>query len=102
MSPIATPLSCTCSRRGTVRRRARAPKIPVNFRADEADWRDALATADAAGENLPDHLREFLRWYARKPGARAPRRPATAVRADEQKAGDQPTGRTRLEEGDRG
>lgn len=91
MSPIATPLSCTCGRRGTVRRRARAPKIPVNFRADEADWRDALATADAAGENLPDHLREFLRWYARKPGARAPRRPATAVRADEQKAGDQST-----------
>lgn len=56
---------------------------PVNFRAPGTDWEDALATADAAGEHLPDELRNFLAWYARKPGARAPRRPEKAVRASD-------------------
>jgi hypothetical protein len=56
---------------------------PRNFRASDQAWDDAIATADAAGENLADRLREFLEWYSRQHGARAPRRPDKAVRAAE-------------------
>jgi hypothetical protein len=42
-------------------------------------WKAGLDTADAAGENLPDAIREFVAWYARVPGARPPRRPAVGV-----------------------
>jgi hypothetical protein len=38
-------------------------------------WKAGLDTADEAGENLPDAIREFVAWYARVPGARTPRRP---------------------------
>jgi hypothetical protein len=58
-----------------------------NFRAPDNIWDDAVATADAAGENLADRLREFLEWYSRQPSARPPRRPEKAARAaDRQKA----------------
>lgn len=51
-----------------------------NFRAPDTVWLDAVATADAAGENLADRLREFLEWYSRQPHSRPPRRPEQAVR----------------------
>lgn len=50
-----------------------------NFRASDPTWLDAVATAEAAGENLADRLREFLDWYARRPHCRPPRRPDVAV-----------------------
>jgi hypothetical protein len=52
-----------------------------NFRVPDHVWDDALATADAAGENFADRLREFTEWYGRQPHSRDPRRPAKAVRA---------------------
>lgn len=73
----------TQHRVATVFRVARPPMKSRNFRASDRSWDDAIATADAAGENLADRLREFLDWYSRQPGARAPRRPDTAVRAAE-------------------
>lgn len=67
---------CTATLRlGSVTRVARAPSKPRNFRASDPLWDGALAAADAAGENLPDKLREFLAWYQRQPGARMPTRP---------------------------
>ncbi len=60
---------------GTVTRVARLPSKPRNFRAPDPLWNGALEAADAAGENLPDKLREFLAWYQRLPGARMPTRP---------------------------
>lgn len=65
----------------TVARVARLPMKTRNFRAPNKVWDDSQATADAAGENLSDRLREFLEWYSRQPHAREPRRPARAVRA---------------------
>lgn len=65
----------------TVARVAREPMKTRNFRASGKAWEDAKATADAAGENLSDRLREFVEWYGRQPHAREPRRPARAVRA---------------------
>ena len=59
----------------SVRRVARIPTKPRNFRASDELWNGAMRTADAAGEHLPDKLREFLAWYQRKPGARMPTRP---------------------------
>lgn len=85
-SPLVLAYCSAYAKRSTVRRVARTPMKPVNFRAPAADWEDALATADAAGEHLPDELRNFLAWYARKPGARAPRRPDKAARASDSAA----------------
>jgi hypothetical protein len=59
----------------TVRRVARIPTKPRNFRATDAQWDGAMDAAHRAGVNLPDVLRDFLDWYQRKPGARMPVRP---------------------------
>lgn len=67
-----------CSARhplSSVRRVARAPSKPRNFRVTDSLWEAAMDTAAAADENLPDKLREFLAWYTRQPGARQPTRP---------------------------
>ncbi len=64
-----------------VRLVARLPMKTHNFRVPENVWKDAIATADAAGENFADRLREFTEWYGRQPHSREPRRPARAVRA---------------------
>jgi hypothetical protein len=85
-NPLVLAYCSPYAERTTVRRVARTPKKPVNFRADGTDWEDAIATADGAGEHLPDELRNFLAWYARKPGARTPRRPDRAVRASDSAA----------------
>lgn len=61
---------------GSVRAVARIPSTPRNFRVTDDLWTAAMTTAADAGENLPDKLREFLAWYARRPGARQPTRPA--------------------------
>jgi hypothetical protein len=74
-SPLVLAYCSPYAKRSTVRGVARTPMKPVNFRAPEALWKDALAEAEAAGEHLPDRLREFLEWYVRRPGARMPRRP---------------------------
>ena len=85
-SPLVLAYCSPYAKRSTVRRVARTPMKPVNFRAPGTDWDDALAAADAAGQHLPDELRNFLAWYARKPGARAPRRPEKSTRAGESNA----------------
>lgn len=73
-SSLRTYCSST-PRLGSVARVARLPSKPRNFRASDPLWDGALEAADAAGENLPDKLREFLAWYQRLPGARMPTRP---------------------------
>lgn len=65
----------------TITRMARQPKTTKNFRVSKQVWADAMATAAANDEVLGEELREFVAWYSRQPGARAPRRPAAAVRA---------------------
>lgn len=67
---------CTRSpRTDTVRRVARIPTKPRPVRMTDELWSDALKTAEAADENLPDRIREYVEWYVRRPGARAPGRP---------------------------
>lgn len=58
----------------------RPPTKPRVIRMTDDLWKLALATAKDAGENLPDAIRDYVAWYARVPGARAPRRPP--ARAD--------------------
>lgn len=67
-------------RLSSVRNVARSPSKPRNFRVSDDLWEQAMDTAAAAGENLPDKLRDFLRWYTRQPGARQPTRPASPQR----------------------
>lgn len=67
-----------CTRRtplGTVRGVARQPTKPRPVRMTDDLWKAGLDTADEAGENLPDAIRDFVAWYARIPGARPPHRP---------------------------
>jgi len=45
-------------------------------------WKRALKTAEDAGENLPDRIREYVAWYARIPGARSPGRPSAKPDSD--------------------
>lgn len=59
----------------SVRRVARTPTKPRPIRMTDELWQRALDTAEAAGENLPDRIREYVAWYARVPGARPPGRP---------------------------
>ena len=67
----------------TIARMARKPMESHNFRVERRAWRDSLATAAASDEVFAEELRNFTAWYSRQPGARAPRRPAVAVRAKE-------------------
>jgi len=62
---------------GSVRRVARQPTKPRPVRMTDALWQRALKTAEDAGENLPDAIRDYVAWYARVPGARPPHRPAS-------------------------
>lgn len=73
--PVVRPYCMSHTPLATVRRVARTPTKPRNFRATDALWDGAIKAADEAGENLPDRLREFLAWYQRLPGARMPSRP---------------------------
>jgi hypothetical protein len=79
-NPLVLAYCSPYAKRTTVRGVARTPMKPVNFRAPGTDWDDAVALADATGDHLPDRLREFLAWYVRRPGARAPRRPDLPAR----------------------
>lgn len=74
--PVVRPYCKTHTSLATVRRVARIPTKPRNFRATDELWGGAMRAADAAGEHLPDKLREFLAWYQHKPGARMPSRPS--------------------------
>lgn len=71
----------------TLARMAREPMKTRNFRAADKPWDDAMATAEAAGENFSDRLREYVAWYSRQPYAQEPRRPGKAVRAPRADAG---------------
>lgn len=70
MVPGVSEARCRRSKPG------RPPMRVRNFRVRDRLWDASIATADAAGDSLPERIREFLEWYSRQPGARAPRRPA--------------------------
>lgn len=80
MHPYGRTHCDSANGRSTLTRVAKPAMKSWNFRAPEHVWKDALATADAAGDSLPDRLRDFLDWYSRQPYAREPRRPGQAVR----------------------
>jgi hypothetical protein len=67
---------CQSPQYGRIARVARQPTKPRPVRMTDDLWKRALATAEAADENLPDAIRDYVAWYARVPGARPPRRPA--------------------------
>jgi hypothetical protein len=53
--------------------RPRTGEMPIqHVRAPDEDWTD-LDTASAG--RRPEVIREFIRWYLRRPGARLPERP---------------------------
>ena len=68
---------------GTFRRVARIPTKPRPIRMTDELWARALKTAEEAGENLPDRIREYVAWYARVPGARPPARPPARQVSDQ-------------------
>jgi hypothetical protein len=50
------------------------------FRADDGLWHDfSTAVALAGNPNRSDILRAFCAWYAHRPGAELPTRPATGT-----------------------
>lgn len=50
-------------------------KTPLrNFRAPDEEWKPF---GTATGGNMTGVLRQFIRWYLRKPGATLPERPTT-------------------------
>lgn len=49
-------------------------KTPVQYvRIPQDDWDDFRAVA---GRRAPALLRDFIRWYLRRPGAKMPERPS--------------------------
>lgn len=67
-------IPCTRQRQGRTVARPRTGEMPIqHFRGPDEDWAD-LDTA-SSGER-PEVVRELVRWYLRRPGARLPERPA--------------------------
>ena len=53
--------------------RPKTGQIPLqNLRINQDDWDDMRAIL---GRKAPEIVREFIRWYLRRPGARLPARP---------------------------
>lgn len=44
-----------------------------NFRAPDDEW---AAFRAASGNNMTALIRQFIRWYLRRPGAKLPERPS--------------------------
>lgn len=42
---------------------------------DPDEWADLALAAKAAGSERAQVLRQFIKWYIRRPGARLPQRP---------------------------
>jgi hypothetical protein len=42
---------------------------------DPDEWNDLATAAKAAGSERAQVLRQFIKWYIRRPGARLPQRP---------------------------
>lgn len=54
--------------------RPRTGQTPLqHVRIPQNDWDDLRAVA---GRRTPAILREFIRWYLRRPGAKLPERPS--------------------------
>ncbi|MGW6557923.1 hypothetical protein [Streptomyces hydrogenans] len=49
---------------------------PRQIRILDEDWSDFAAAADEVGSDRATLVREFIRWYLRRPGAKLPSRPA--------------------------
>lgn len=78
---IDTQVRTYCPSQGQIATVRDVPKEPMksrNVRVSDHLWKAALETADRDDENLADVIRDFLAWYTRQPGARAPRRPERA------------------------
>jgi hypothetical protein len=45
------------------------------IRFEDSDWRDLGPAAATAGYDRSGLIRQFVRWYLRRPGARLPQRP---------------------------
>lgn len=53
--------------------RPRTGQTPVQYlRVPDADWKELRILA---GRKAPSVIREFIRWYLRRPGAKLPERP---------------------------
>lgn len=61
-----------------------APKTPVRpIRVEQGLW-DEFGEATAAGDtDRSAALRAFMAWYARRPGAKLPARPALVPQSEE-------------------
>lgn len=57
----------------------RVPNVPGNkhrsVRVSDDDWTDFDAAAKSAGGDRGGLVKEFIRWYLRRPGAKLPQRP---------------------------
>jgi len=58
-----------------------SPKTPIQrFRFDGQEWKDFGEHAEAQGTDRSELLRDFARWWMRRPGARLPPRPQVPAR----------------------
>lgn len=49
---------------------------PRQIRIPDEDWGDFAEAAKQEGSDRATLVREFIRWYLRRPGAKMPQRPA--------------------------
>jgi hypothetical protein len=56
-----------------------------SVRVSDEDWADLKTATQAAGSDRGTVIKQLIRWYLRRPGARLPERPTLEPRsADEQ------------------
>jgi hypothetical protein len=46
------------------------------IRVDEESWEEFGAASESVGTDRSALIRDFMRWFVRKPGAKLPKRPA--------------------------
>jgi hypothetical protein len=50
-----------------------------SVRVSDEDWADLKSAAGSLGSDRGTVIKQFIRWYLRRPGATLPDRPATAI-----------------------
>jgi hypothetical protein len=56
-----------------------------SVRISDEDWDDLEAATAAAGSDRGTLIKQFIRWYLRRPGAKLPERPTPAFWAARQR-----------------
>ncbi len=58
-----------------------------SVRVSDEDWADLEAATHAVGSDRGTVIKQLVRWYLRRPGAKLPERPNSRAQADRWPAG---------------